>query len=259
MSDSSATDQSAGATNGAGIVYVVDDDPQLREYVCWVLAPCGWEIRCFEEPQKFLDSYKDEGTACVVTDLRMPGLSGLDLQEALGKVAPDVPIIMMSAYADVASAVRAVRQGAVDFLEKPFDRQTLIERVRGALHSNEESRRRQAERAEVAEALARLTPRQKSVLEGLLAGKPSKVIAAELGLSARTVDVHRFRLMHTLNAESLPDLFRLVLLVQGGEIEPSASDSGGSSGNATQKDVPTPGLLSTEMDPPKRSTKRLTI
>lgn len=249
MPDNEVTDGSAAP----GIVYVVDDDPQLREYVCWVLAPCGWEIRCFEDPQKFLDTYQDEGTACVVTDLRMPGLSGLDLQDALATRSPDLPIIMMSAYADVSSAVRAVRQGAIDFLEKPFDRQTLIERVRSALQRNEESRRRSAERAEVSASLARLTPRQKSVLQGLLEGKPSKVIAAELGLSARTVDVHRFRLMHTLGAESLPDLFRLVLLVQGGEI------AGGASGTENEKDVPTPGVLSTEIDPPRRSARRATI
>ncbi len=238
------------------IVHVVDDDPQLREYVCWLLGPCGWDIRCYDDPQRFLEAYVDEGPACVITDLRMPGLSGLDLQEQLNAIAPGLPIIMMSAYADVASAVRAVRQGALDFLEKPFDRQTLIERVRSALHSNEELRRRTEERAGVAQALARLTPRQRSVLDGLLAGKPSKIIAAELGLSARTVDVHRFRLMHTLGAESLPDLFRLVMLVQG---ETGEHGIAGASGSETSKDVPTPGLLSTDTEPPKRSTRRFTI
>jgi FixJ family two-component response regulator len=150
-----------------------------------------------------------------VTDVRMPGLSGLDLQRELAARSIRIPIIMISAFAEVPMAVRAMRDGALDFLEKPFDGQTLIERVRGAIEADRQQREEQVERDDVAAGLAKLTPRQLSVLEGLTAGKPSKVIAAELGVSPRTVDVHRFRLMHQLGAQSLPDLFRRVLLVRG--------------------------------------------
>ena len=198
----------------AGAVFVVDDDREIREYVRWLLEARGFTVKTFEEPQSFLDSFTDSGPACLVTDLRMPGLSGLDLQAQLAERGIDLPIIMISAYAEVSSAVPAMREGAIDFLEKPFDGNALIERVSAALEANRESRRIAAQRAEVAAALARLTPRQKVVLEGLTAGKPSKIIAAELGVSPRTIDVHRFRLMHALGAQSLPDLFRLVMLVR---------------------------------------------
>lgn len=145
----------------------------------------------------------------------MPGLSGLDLQRELAARSIRLPIIMMSAFAEVPMAVRAMRDGALDFLEKPFDGQTLIERVRTAVESDRRDREEQVERDDVAAGLAKLTPRQLAVLEGLTAGKASKVIAADLGVSPRTVDVHRFRLMHQLRAQSLPDLFRRILLVRG--------------------------------------------
>lgn len=197
------------------VVYVVDDDGELRDYLRWVLEPTGWEVRTYDAAAAFLADYDGGRPGCLVTDLRMPGLSGLDLQEELASRGVNLPLIMMSAFAEVSSAVRAMRDGAVDFLEKPFDGQLLLERVRTAVDSDRAARRSEAERAEVAACLARLTPRQRSVLEGLTAGKPSKIIAAELGVSPRTVDVHRFRLMHQLGAQSLPDLFRLVLLVRG--------------------------------------------
>jgi FixJ family two-component response regulator len=207
----------AGSPAGDAVVYIVDDDAELREYLRWVLEPSGWRVLAYDNAQAFLDAHDPDVVGCVVTDLRMPGLSGLDLQATLAERGIKRPLIMMSAFAEVSSAVRAMRDGAVDFLEKPFDAQILLERVRGALDADREARQLAAERAEVAASLARLTPRQRSVLEGLTAGKPSKIIAAELGVSPRTVDVHRFRLMHQLGAQSLPDLFRRVLLVRGGD------------------------------------------
>jgi FixJ family two-component response regulator len=196
-------------------VYVVDDDDQAREYVTWLLESAGWTVKPFRCAQDFLDSYAPDSPGCLVSDVRMPGLSGLDLQRELGERGINLPMIMISAFAEVPMAVRAMREGALDFLEKPFDGQTLVERVRKAVETNRREREEQVERDDVAAGLAKLTPRQLSVLEGLTAGKPSKVIAAELGVSPRTVDVHRFRLMHQLGAQSLPDLFRRVLLVRG--------------------------------------------
>lgn len=208
----------ASCEEKGGVVFVVDDDPEVREYVRWLLESRGLSVKSYDEPRAFLDSLDngllEAGPACLVTDLRMPGLSGLDLQSEIAARGIDLPIIMISAYAEVSSAVRAMREGAVDFLEKPFDGPELINRVETALAADREARRTAFQRAEVAAALARLTPRQRVVLEGLTAGKPSKIIASELGVSPRTVDVHRFRLMHALGAQSLPDLFRLVMLVR---------------------------------------------
>ena len=208
----------AAPREDSGVVFVVDDDAEVREYVRWLLASKGFEVRTFDDPQVFLDSLNGglpgQSPACLVTDLRMPGLSGLDLQAEIAARGIELPIIMISAYAEVSSAVHAMREGAVDFLEKPFEGPQLVERVENALDANREARRVASERADVEAALARLTPRQRVVLEGLTAGKPSKIIASELGVSPRTVDVHRFRLMHALGAQSLPDLFRLVMLVR---------------------------------------------
>lgn len=211
------SDTASGGRNGgaAAIVYVVDDDEGVREYVSWIVRSAGWDVRAFESAGLFLDAYDRTVPGCLVTDVRMPGLSGLDLQRELARRDCRIPIIMISAFAEVPTAVRAMREGAIDFLEKPFDAQTLIERVRAAVEADRIARDGDVEREQIAARLARLTPRQRAVLEGLTAGKPSKVIAAELGVSPRTVDVHRFRLMHQMGAESLPDLFRRVLLVRG--------------------------------------------
>jgi two-component system, LuxR family, response regulator FixJ len=201
--------------DSTSIVYVVDDDEGVREYVTWLVKSAGWQVRSFASAQSFLDAYDASVPGCLVTDIRMPGLSGLDLQRELAKRDCRIPIIMISAFAEVPTAVRAMREGAVDFLEKPFDGQTLLDRVRAAIDTDRRDHETRAERTQIAARLAKLTPRQRAVLDGLTAGKPSKVIAAELGVSPRTVDVHRFRLMHQLGAESLPDLFRRVMLVRG--------------------------------------------
>lgn len=211
-----ARNRSTPETGAEPIVYVVDDDDAAREYVSWLLESTGWSVKSFDSAQDFLNGYDPAFPGCLVSDVRMPGLSGLDLQRELNQRSIHLPIIMISAFAEVPMAVRAMREGALDFLEKPFDGQTLVERVRKAVETNRRDRENQVERQDIAAGLAKLTPRQLAVLEGLTAGKPSKVIAAELGVSPRTVDVHRFRLMHQLNAQSLPDLFRRVLLVRGG-------------------------------------------
>lgn len=213
------------------VVFIVDDDPAVREYVGWLLRDTGWRTEAYENAEAFLIAYRDPGVACcLISDLYMPGLSGIELQQRLALEGITLPLIMMSGQGEIATAVHAMREGAVDFLEKPFDGETLLDRVRGALLKASEDRRHASRQAGVAEALERLTPRQRAVLDGLIAGKPSKVIAADLGVSPRTVDVHRFRLMRTLGAESLPDLFRRVVLVRGetGAASPELNEPGGS-------------------------------
>lgn len=193
-----------------GTIFIVDDDAAVREYLQWLLESSGFRVRLFEDAHAFLSSYDPEQPGCLLLDIRMPGMSGLDLQQALMERGSWMPIIMMTGYADIPMAVQAMRNGAMDFIEKPFSDQVLLNRINEALALDEKHRAERAEHEEVAERLARLTPRQHEVLQRLMAGKPSKVIAAELGLSPKTVDVHRFRIMRTMRAGSLPDLFRLV-------------------------------------------------
>lgn len=198
------------AADRQGVVHVVDDDRELREYVRFLLEGAGWRTEVYEDAGAFLDAYRDEGPACLLTDLCMPGLSGLDLQAELAARGYDLPLIMMSAQGEVRTAVQAMRAGAVDFLEKPFEPRRLldlVERGMAAARAGDERRRVRAR-------YDRLTPRQRAVLDGLVAGKPSKIIAADLGLSPRTVDVHRFRIMQTMEADSLPELFRMLVMLR---------------------------------------------
>jgi FixJ family two-component response regulator len=196
-------------------VFVVDDDPGIREYLRLLIESVGLRARTYGSAREFLDDYDGAVPGCLVLDVRMPGLSGLDLQDELSARKIALPIIMMSAYGEVPMAVRAMRAGAVDFIQKPFDGQALLDRMHAALEADTRAREAEARRGRVRERLSSLTPRQQAVLDGLVAGKPSKVIAAELGLSQKTVDVHRFHIMQRLQARSLPDLFRLILLARG--------------------------------------------
>lgn len=195
-------------------VFVVDDDDAVRDYLKWLMQSVSLQVALFATAGEFLEAYDPSQSGCVLLDVRMPGLSGFDLQTEMQARRIRLPVIMMTAYAEVPMAVRALRGGAVDFIEKPLDGQVLLDRVQQAIANDLANRQAEQERFEVQERMARLTPRQRAVLEGLIAGKPSKIIAAELGVSASTVDVHRGRLMQRLQARSLPDLFRLVLLTQ---------------------------------------------
>jgi len=210
-----AKDSSPGAPGRKEpTVFVVDDDDAVRDYLKWLMQSVSLPVALFPTAQEFLEKYDNSQAGCLLLDVRMPGLSGFDLQAEMQNRKIRLPVIMMTAYAEVPMAVRALRGGAVDFIEKPLDGQELLDRVQKAIASDLASRESEHERFAVRERMARLTPRQRAVLEGLIAGKPSKIIAAELGVSASTVDVHRGRLMQRLQARSLPDLFRLVLLTQ---------------------------------------------
>ncbi len=196
-------------------VFVVDDDQAVRQYLQWLIESVGLRAETYPTARAFLDAYDPATPGCLVLDVRLPGLSGFDLQDELGKRNITLPIIMMTGYGEVPMAVRALKAGAHDFIEKPLDGQLLLDRVQQAVEADLKARRAQVGRSEVVSHLAELTPRQRQVLDGVLEGKPSKIIAAELGLSAKTVDVHRARIMEKLGAQSLPDLFRLVVLARG--------------------------------------------
>jgi two-component system response regulator TtrR len=205
------------AKAGGPVVWVVDDDPAVREYLQWLIESVGLRVSLHADANQFLDAYDPDQPGCLLCDVRMPGPSGFDLQSELAQRRIRIPLIMMTAYAEVPMAVRALRSGAFDFVQKPFDGQVLLDRVREAVEADQRTRESRLATAEIAARLEQLTERQRSVLDGLLAGKPIKAIAADLGLSPKTVDVHRIRLMERLHARSLPHLFQLVFQAREGD------------------------------------------
>jgi FixJ family two-component response regulator len=196
------------------IVWIVDDDPAVREYLQWLIESVGLGVSLHDSATDFLQRYQDSAPGCLLVDVRMPGPSGFDLQDALAERQIRLPLIMMTAYAEVPMAVRALRNGAFDFVQKPFDGQVLLDRVRQAVEADRRDRSERAEAIEARARLAQLTPRQRAVLDGLVKGKPIKAIAADLGLSPKTVDVHRVRLLERMQATSLSQLFQLVFLAR---------------------------------------------
>jgi len=205
--DISATDPAAGPT-----VYVVDDDPAMRSSLRWLIESVGLTVRTCASAQDFLRTYEGD-PGCLVLDMRMPGMSGLDLQAELAARKIHIPILIITGYAEVPLAVRAMKAGAFDFIEKPFSDQTLLDRIRAAVTQDENARRRRAARHEVEARLRLLTARERDVLDRVVTGKSNKVIASELRLSTKTVEVHRAHVMEKLKADSLADLIRLSLLV----------------------------------------------
>ncbi|WP_298281711.1 response regulator FixJ [Acidocella sp.] len=201
-----------GAT--APVVHIVDDDEAVRAALAFLLGAEGFAVRAFDSGVAFLDGLETMQPGCVVTDVRMPGLGGLDLQRELLKRRIALPVIVMTGHGDVKLAVEAMKAGAVDFLEKPFAPEAMLEAVRGALARYSEAAREAGVMAAVKARLEALTARERDVLEGLLAGLPNKSIAHDLGISARTVEVYRAGLMTKMGAANLPDLLRMVLMVR---------------------------------------------
>ena len=199
-------------------VFIVDDDDAVRDSLGVLLECTGFRVESFDSPQTFLQSGAPARHGCLLTDVRMPGMSGLEMQEHLVQEGYRLPVIVMTGHADVPLAVRAMKAGAVDFLEKPFEDQQLISSVRAAL-SRAPSLPTPAEAAigtggcppEVAARIALLTPRERDVLQCLLEGKSNKVIAFDLSISPRTVEIHRARVMEKMQADSLPSLVRMAM------------------------------------------------
>lgn len=204
-------------------VYVVDDDPAMRSSLRWLIESVGLTVRTCSSAQEFLGTYRASDPGCLVLDVRMPGMSGLDLQAELGQRGIPIPILIITGYAEVPLAVRAMKAGAFDFIEKPFSDQTLLDRIRAAVAHDEVVRRRRAARAKVEELLSLLTARERDVLNRVITGKSNKVIAAELDLSTKTVEVHRAHVMEKLKADSLADLIRIALLASDDDEGPKRS------------------------------------
>jgi len=194
-----------------GPVFIVDDDADVRDSLRALLESAGFAVEDYDSATGFLAGMSPRDGACLVADIRMPDMDGLTLQEELVKRQADLPVIIVTGHGDVPLAVRAMKAGAIDFIEKPYDDELLLSSVRRA---REQSLNRQAKSSNAKEAetrVATLTAREREVLEHLVGGQPNKVIAHELGISPRTVEIHRAHLMEKMQARSLSDLVRLAL------------------------------------------------
>ncbi|MGA7787810.1 MAG: response regulator FixJ [Xanthobacteraceae bacterium] len=196
-----------------GLVHVIDDDEGLRESLAFLLRTARIDVQTYGSAQGFLDALPGENLSCIITDVRMPGLSGIDLLKRLREFKLSVPVIVITGHGDVALAVEAMKIGAVDFLEKPFDDEVLLASVESALRQYGGQVKRDSERAEIDSRLAALSPRERDVLGGLVAGRANKQIAFDLGISPRTVEIYRANLMNKMQAGSLSDLVRMALIV----------------------------------------------
>jgi FixJ family two-component response regulator len=192
-------------------VYLIDDDPVAAFLLVDLVESVNLPHRVFNDPATFLTQELDGAQGCIVSDLRMPGMSGLELQDELRRRGVNLPIIFISAYAEVQSVVRAMRGGALDFFQKPFSSQDLIERVQDGLRIDRERSELLARNRKIGERMSLLTPREKDVLQGIFEGKMTKVIADELGIGVRTAETHRQLIMQKMEAGSIAELVRIVV------------------------------------------------
>jgi two-component system response regulator FixJ len=196
----------------ARAVHIIDDDEGLRESLAFLLRAAQLEVRSFDSAKTFLDALPDASVGCVITDIRMPDMSGIELLRRLKELKVGIPVIVITGHGDVALAVEAMKIGAADFFEKPFDDDLLVASVRAALRQQEDQTKRGVERAEIEHRISTLSPREKDVLAGLVEGRANKQIAFDLGISPRTVEIYRANLMNKMQANSLSDLVRMALL-----------------------------------------------
>lgn len=203
-----------GSQSGARpTIFIVDDDAAVRDALKLLLRSVGQAVETFASAQEFLEAYSEDRPGCLVLDIRMPGMSGLELQQKLNEKHSILPIIFITGHGDVPMAVEAMQAGAVDFIQKPFRDQDLIDRINQALDKDSMNRAALGERNDIRRRLETLTPREREVLDLVVHGKANKVIAGDLKLSQRTVEIHRARVMEKMQASSLAHLVRMVLEV----------------------------------------------
>jgi RNA polymerase sigma factor (sigma-70 family) len=199
------------AATSKSTVYIVDDDQAIRHAMELLMRSVGLDYEIFHSGDDFLSNHSNDRAGCLVLDIRMPGLGGLELQEKLNESGSTLPVIFITGHGDVPMAVEAMQKGAVDFIQKPFRDQELLDRIGEALKTDQERRSAREEKAEVLTRIEKLTNREQQVLDLVVTGKPNKVIAYELGVSQRTVEIHRARVMEKMQAKSLADLVRMHL------------------------------------------------
>lgn len=193
------------------IVYVVDDNQAMVESLSWIIQSVGLKVKTFLNTEDFLNHYTPDQPGCLLLDVRMPGMSGPELQNKLNESGATIPIIFISGHGDVPLAVRVMKAGAVDFLTKPFNDQILLENINKALRLDKINREKQQENAQAEAKFALLSPREVQVLQRIVAGKQNKVISAELKISLKTVEAHRASVMKKMSVKSVPELVKLVL------------------------------------------------
>ncbi|MBI3093472.1 MAG: response regulator transcription factor [Rhodocyclales bacterium] len=192
-------------------VFIVDDDQAVARSLRWLIESVRLKVETFPSAQAFLDGYDATNSGCLVLDVRMPGMSGLDLQERLAAQRIHVPIIFITGHGDVQMAVRAIQAGAFDFVEKPFNDQDLLDRIQKAIARDADQRGKDAQRAQLRALFVSLTPREREVLDLVVEGMSNKAIANSLGLSAKTVEVHRAKVMDKMHARSISDLVKMAM------------------------------------------------
>ena len=195
-------------------IFIVDDDPAMRDSLSWLIETIGYPVKVFSSAQEFLDAYQPDDPGCLILDVRLPGMSGLQLQQKMKGDGIHLPIIIISGHGDVPMAVKAMQQGAMVFLEKPFRDQELLDNIQEALVVDEQNRKRDAISSEVQTCVDLLTQREKEVMELMVKGNPSKEIARHCGISVKTIEIHRARVMEKMKASSLPELVHMVLNLQ---------------------------------------------
>ena len=196
-------------SEGKEIVFLVDDDPSVLKGLRRLLAASGFEVAAFESSQEFLAGFDATAPGCLVLDVAMPGLNGIELQQELAARGSALPIVFLTGHGDVPMSVQAMKRGAADFLTKPVDERDLLAAIQTAFEKGREIRRTRAESAEIERRVATLTPREREVLQHIVAGKRNKQVASVLGTVEKTVKVHRARVMEKMRARSLPELVRL--------------------------------------------------
>jgi FixJ family two-component response regulator len=192
-------------------VFVVDDDEAMRDALDTLIRSAGLKTALYASADEFLAGHDPEQPGCLVLDVRMPGMNGLELQQTLAEQGVNLPVIIITGHGDIPMAVEAMRAGALDFLEKPFREQDLLQRINQAIEQDANLRQEQARRAEIAARVASLTPREREIMDLVVAGKHNKAIASELGLSHKTVEFHRANIMEKTNANSVAELVRMAL------------------------------------------------
>jgi two-component system, LuxR family, response regulator FixJ len=199
------------------MVHIIDDDDAIRDSLQFLLSTASLEVAAHESAADFLEGLAQSGADCILTDVRMPGMSGIELLRHLKRQGNEVPIIVMTGHGDVALAVEAMKAGAFDFLEKPFSDDQVLNAVRAAIDDWRGAQDQDRRRRELKAAVEALSARERQVLDGLIEGHPNKTIAYDLGISPRTVEIYRANLMTKLGASSLSDVIRIAFIVRGGE------------------------------------------
>lgn len=209
-------------------VFVIDDDTALCESLQWLLEAEGFRVQAYHSADAFYEAFSPGHPGCVVLDVRMPGMSGLELHNKLRRDNAGIPVIMITGHGDIPMAVRAMRNGALDFLEKPVPVETLVQRIRQAIAYDASRRSEHDHRAEILRRIESLTAREREVMEHVVIGQPNKQTATELGITEKTVEVHRKRVMHKMGAATAIELVRMVLAARDGDAPPDYSPPSGS-------------------------------